>query len=372
MPYHLRLYFDPDLDLQRLKPKETADGTVDHYDLGYVQNVIMTQVVAALREVSGDEAADLDPRFVLDEPRLPAGPGTRVNPDDPRQLLAEHNGYVLWQDGRILVKKVLTVPGDVDFHTGNILFVGDLVVQGSVRSGFEVQSRNLLVKGHIEGAQVSSEGSIVAESGVKGGKTGMLKAGKSMRMPFCENARLTAGENILVDGSSMHCELYAGKQLAVRGRLQGGCVYSNTLVFVGGRLGGGSTSTTRVVLGYDPFLLLKVEALEDTMREVQMRLDYYAAQCDKGPAHKEEFGPKKEAAQRKLEIFGGQREALWERIRAGASTERCVLAVPGTVHPGVEIAIGDTELKVSEPCEDVRFLLRDNQIVTRSPALKKE
>jgi len=45
--------------------------------------------------------------------------------------------------------KTLTVGRDIDFHTGNIVAIGDVLVGGSIRSGFTVMGRNVTVRGPV-------------------------------------------------------------------------------------------------------------------------------------------------------------------------------------------------------------------------------
>ena len=47
---------------------------------------------------------------------------------------------------------VYVVPGDVDFSTGNIDFIGSVKVMGSVRNGFSVKAEgNVEIMGRLEG-----------------------------------------------------------------------------------------------------------------------------------------------------------------------------------------------------------------------------
>ena len=71
MPFFLKHHFDPDLDQDNLKPEEQADGSVDHYELNFVQNVEAGTVIAEWVEFgdSGDAAAD--PRFICEEMIFP-------------------------------------------------------------------------------------------------------------------------------------------------------------------------------------------------------------------------------------------------------------------------------------------------------------
>ena len=370
MPYYLEFHFNPDHDRNKLKPAMRGDGSVDHYELGYVQNVIMDQLIAEIREVDEAEASQLDSRFILEHKTLPAGPNTTVNPDNPNQLLARANGHPCWENGHIAVKKVLTIPGNVSFHTGNILFVGDLLVERSIFSGFKVQARNILVKGHIGGAEVTAQESIASESGIKGERQAVINAGKSLRVPFCEHAQLLAKENILIGGVCMHSDLYVGKQLAVRGKLIGGVTYCRQVVYVQEQLGGGSSSDTELVLGYDPFLLHKSELLEEQIEEVEEQVEDLKSQIEKHAGQETELRPKIIALEKKMHAMLSQKIRIWELIKEREATRKCGVVVPGEVRPGVMIRIGEAVLETRERMENVRFTLQNEDIHISSPAMK--
>lgn len=369
MPYYLKHCFDPEFDYRSLKPKERSDGRVDHYNMGYVQNVAEGQELA--RWVDSPDEGGGEDQLAFDEKAFPAGPNTVVDPKDPDRLLAAVPGYVFYDQGLITVKGVLNVRRDVDFHTGNISFLGDVVVHGGVRSGFQVQARNVMVKDTVEAAFLRADGSLLAEAGIKGGGKGVVKAGKSLRTAFAENAMLLAGGKMLIDGACMHCDVYAGDQLAVRGRLAGGVAASSRLVYVGEKLGGGLGAETVLMLGYDAMLLNKSHLIEARIKAVLERVEENRAMLANHPELSGELGPKIAEAEGRMAKLVQVRQDIWERIHAHEDLESCRVIVPGKVLPGVEVSIGGARLAVDDYLEDVCFLYRDRGIVVQSPAMKR-
>lgn len=373
MPYYLKCHFDPRFDPARLRPKELEDGSVNHYDLGYVQNVIVGEVIAEMLELSDSPPApDLDPDFIFKAKLFPAGPNTEVNPQNDGQLLAKANGLVFMDaSGQIVVNKKLTLDSDVDFHTGNIFFVGDLKVRGSLRSGFQVRAKNLLVSDLIEGAEAQSMQFLSCPHGVKGGSVASLRAGKSMKLGFAENATLNAAENIIIEKNALHCKVYAGQKLAVKGRLIGGLYYSYQLVYVGEQLGGGMNAATQILVGFDPQLLFEDQQMNDQMEEIQQRILQYQRQLERTPDAREDLGPKLKKAEKKMAALTSRKAVVWEKISATERLNNALVVCPGEVMPGVEISIGTSYLQVNDYLKNVRFRLKDGEIVTESPALRK-
>ena len=330
MPFFLKHHFDPDLGQQALKPQQQDDGSVDHYELNYVQNVEAGSVIARWIEVDGKANPDMDPRFIYDEKiPFPAGKGTGIKQQSPDKLFAAVNGGVEYQDGKIVVREAITVPDDVNFHTGNINFIGNLTVGGSVRGGFVVQGRDITVIGQIEGARVEALRDLVCRGGVKGSGEAFIEAGKSLKLSFCENATLKSGNDILVKGALMHTDVYCGKRLAVGGRLTGGSYYCHEYVYVGGQLGGGLDTNTSLVVGYDPTLLYADAEYNRRIKGLHARVASYEKMIEKGEDSEAECKPKLEAARRELDLLKMLKVKLWEGIYGTEQVEKCKILVPG-------------------------------------------
>ena len=75
---------------------------------------------------------------------------------------------------------MLDIPGNVDFSTGSINFLGDINIKGDVLSGFTVRAMgNIHVDGVIEaGSAVEAGGDLVVVKGILGDEL-MLPVEKS-------------------------------------------------------------------------------------------------------------------------------------------------------------------------------------------------
>lgn len=362
MPFFLKHHFDPDLDYANLKPEEQADGSVDHCELNFVQNVEAGSVIAEWVTLNEGEESVSDPRFVYEEMAFPAGRGTGIKRKHPNKLYAAVNGCVGYRDGKMVVDESLVLPSDVDYHTGNIDFIGNLTVGGSVRSGFSIQARSINIQGPVEGARVEALHTLNCPGGIKGSGEAFLESGQSMKLAFCENATLKAGDDILVKGALMHSKVFAGRRLAVGGRLTGGKICSHEYLYVGEQLGGGLDTDTLIILGYHPTLLFADEEYNDRIRILHDNIASYESKLKKGGEIKAEVAPKLESAVKELELVKLLKQKLWEGIEATERLEECKILVPGKVKPGVEISIGSAYLKVDDFLEDVFFYFKDNEI----------
>ena len=399
MPYYLHHHFAPDFNHKRLRPVAMADGNVNDHYLGYVQNVVAGQTLAELIYLdtlpdslvaSGQEACEepedlgppdlyadaalrIDPRYIYDDPVFPEGPNCGRDPQNPNRIIAQTNGYCFYHQGLITVKKLLNVRQDISFHTGNILFTGDVVVHGNIFSGFSLCGSDILVKGRVDGGSVRARGKITCQDGVKGAPTALLQAGSTIHLSYCERARVITEGNLIIDGACMHSELYVGGSLIVKGRLQGGSVYANGMVYVKEQLGGGQGAPTRVALGYNPLDFLRLQDMEEVLNTQKEKVRYYQGRSRMGTHHAAECAPMLELAMRKLAVAQQRRQVLWRSFAADmnkASKNR--LIVPGIVCPGVELSVGKTYMKIVDQHNDVNFSLYEDEIICNYPALAKE
>ncbi|WP_459938888.1 FapA family protein [Desulfonatronum parangueonense] len=364
MSYFLKHHFDPDFDHLDIKTKALGNEPVDHLNRDYVHNVVDGQVLAELVEVPGHEEGRYDSRFILEQSVFPMGQNTRIDPRNPGLLLATANGYVYYDpNGKIAVKTLLNVRRDVDYATGNITFVGDVVVHGSVRSGFKVKARNILVKGPVEGAVLEASQSIHVEAGVKGDNRAVLRAKGSIKVKFCENAMISAGKNLLVEGSCLHCKLFVGNALAVRNKLIGGETSCRRMVHVRAQLGGGLSTMTSINLGYDPFLMQRLSELETTIDSLKLRRDALDVQTIE-TSHDVQL---RQDLEHRLSVLEKKR-ILWTEQIAADDLSSCAVIVPGEIRPEVEVSIGQFYQSISDYVYNVRIVLQNDQIHLATPA----
>ena len=384
--YYLHHYFNPDFNHKSLVPLEVSGGRVEYRCLGYVQNVVAGQPLAEIIPLEETPEHQRDPRFIYSTFHLPCGPNCEIHPTNPNRIIASANGYVFYHDGLISIKKMLNVRGNIGLQTGNIFFIGDIAVHGDIQTGFAVQSRNVLVKGHIESAKVKALHDIVCLSGVKGAAihsveaeekekhgtrqvlpSSLLDAGGNVRLPFCENVQIRAKGNVVIDGSCLHCTIYTEGNLVVKGRLQGGTVYANGVVYVEGQLGSDFSSPTRIMMGYDPFAFLQLQKLESRIAYLESKVAYFKKLMARGEVMVLEHGARHALAVKKLSLAQKKRTALWRKLVLQEEEARqCRVIAPGKVMPGCEVAIGTATFTTETIDSGKIFLLEEGEVLCRN------
>lgn len=361
MSFLLKHHFDPDWDPVKLTPEEQADGSVDHTELSFVQSFAAGDLIAEWVDL--DEVdVDADARYIFDSKEFPAGKGTGVKKSVPDHLFAAVDGYACYRGGKIVVRETLTVHGDVDYHTGNIDFIGDVCLEGTVRSGFEVIGRNVSVQGQIEAAHVKARQELKCQGGVKGCHEAFLESAKDIKLAYSEYATLKSRKDILIKGALMHSDVFAAGRLAVGGRLTGGSIHAFEYIYVGEQLGGGLDTDTSVILGYQPSLLFKDEEHNKRIKKLHEDIAHYEKVLNRGDEYQEEVLDNLASARKEIELLKALKVKLWDGIYATEQLDRCKVVVPGVVKPGVEISIGSAYLKVDDFLEDVYFYYDNDEV----------
>ena len=363
MQYYLQHFFVPDWKYRELRPAGSGNNS-DLHNLGYVQNVIVGQVLARIIPLA-DAGPDPDPKYVMDTPVLPCGPNTVVSPQRANYLLAAANGYVFYNEGRITVKKLLNVRSDVGFKTGNIFFVGDLAVHGSVKPGFEAVARDVHVMDMIEGGIVRAHGNLLVDGGCKGGagEHCRIRVDGTMQAGFAEKVNIVAAGNVLIEKYSFFSDIYAGANLIVKGLINGGCIQAYGSVFAAGQVGNRAEKPTQIFVGYNPADIRVLEREESRIAEMSETIRHLQRIVGHLPEETNAATQRLADLVRHREDLIRRRDERWKRLSLDEShAEKCRLVVQGTVLPGVEIAIGRAFLRIESPLTNVSFALVDNEI----------
>ncbi|MDD4587232.1 MAG: FapA family protein [Heliobacteriaceae bacterium] len=211
-------------DVERqIRPTELDDGRVDFYNLNMIKNICLGEILA-FRVPPTDgvpgitvTGRELNPRPGRDK-RIQAGKNTLLS-EDGCLLTAACPGHVQLTGDRINVDPVYELRGDVDLSSGNLEFIGSIVVHGSITQGFEVRcAGDLEVGGSIEGGSVTIDGNLTVRQGVQGQQKSVVIVGGNVITKFVENAVIRAKGDVIIGEGSMHSEIDAGGSVIVGGK----------------------------------------------------------------------------------------------------------------------------------------------------------
>jgi uncharacterized protein (DUF342 family) len=366
----------------RVHLREGINGQVNFKDLNIIQNVVANQPLAVkIAAEKGRDGKNIRgvPQLATDGKDIPLPLGKNVHVgDDGATIIADINGQVLVVNNKINVEPVYTVDGGVNLKSGNIEFLGTVIVNGNVEDGFVVKAAgNIEVNGTVEKARLESEGSIVVTQGITGKGEGVVKAGRSVWAKFIENAVVEAGDQVLVTDGIINSQVDAvnrvlceGKRAAIVGGQVRACEEINAKTL------GSPVSGTETVLevGLDPNLKTKLAQLTEEKERVRREFDELQRnirtlinvkrQRRTLPEDKEaalaEFVTQRQGLIMSIEKLEGDLSEV--RTALGAINVRGRVSASAKVYPGVRIVIRDIREDVRNEYRAATFVLEDDLI----------
>ena len=357
---------------KRAKPTLNEDGSVDFFHLNILNHCNKGEVLAVLHpEVPGEPGEDLAgnkifPAEVRKE-TLKFGHNIEIS-EDRTVLTAQVDGHVELVEGSVFVSNELMVE-NVDNSTGNIDYEGNVQISGNVATNFQVKAKgDIVVKGVVEGAQLTAGGNIIIARGMNGMGRGVLKAAGNIVAKFLENVTAEA-EGYVASESILHSRVTAGGEVNVDGRrgfITGGKVSATGSIHVK-TLGSEMGADTIVEVGTDPKLKERLNQLqkqigEDTklLQTVQPTLISAKQKLAKGvrlsPEQIQQIQSMAALNQQKTEAIAAANEEIEQLQRQMVSSSETMVCVKGEVYPGTRICIGDVSMVVQKTTHYCRFI----------------
>lgn len=173
-------YFDSDLNH---RPTVKSDGSVDYWSVHSVEVVKKGQTIANYCEpVAGEDGIDVLGRVIAAKKGkgLPPLVGRGFDKSvDGLTYTAAIDGKIERHKNRIIILPILEINGDVDVGTGNIDFVGDVVIHGSVKTGARIRAaKSITIDGVCEGCVLEAGNDLILRNGMIGmGKARIIVKG---------------------------------------------------------------------------------------------------------------------------------------------------------------------------------------------------
>ncbi len=375
-----RVRYSFDLDPGQVTLKET-NGRVDFKELNLVQNVVQGQILARKEEAERGEpgrtvTGKLLPTTDGKDVEMPVGKNVRLT-DDGKSAIAEINGQVVLSAGKIAVEPVHVIAGDVNLRTGNVLFLGTVLVKGNVDDGFTVKAAgNIEVMGSVGKSNLDAEGDIIVHQGIAGKNASTIRSGRSLWAKFVENARVESGDLVVVSDGIMNCEVLADRKILCRGKrasVVGG--HLRAVEEINAKtLGSVAGSETVLEVGYDPKRKEKLAALESSREEHQQKLDDLQLNMstieslvrsgrsvsEEKKAYYQELKEQKVTLQGEIKKVDSEVQELRDYLGNLKVAGR--ISASGTVYPGVRVFVKDAYLEVRNEFKAVTFVADKNAV----------
>jgi len=275
---YIEYYFETDQSKVRLK--EGSNGKIDFKELNIIQNVTENQPLAKkIPAEKGEPGSTVTGKWLSatngKDISLPVGNNTHVN-DEGDTILADINGQALVIAGLVNVEPVFTVNGDVNLKTGNVVFLGTVIVSGNVEDGFSIKaSGNIEIHGTVARAELDAEGDIIINQGVNGKSGGHIYAGKSLWARFIENANVRAGDMVIVSDGIVNSYVDAQNRIVCQGKraaIMGGKLRAGEEINAK-TLGNVSGTETICEAGFDPKSKEELDKLHEEKIDIERKLE---------------------------------------------------------------------------------------------------
>lgn len=378
------IVFNFETDQTKLRLRETKDGQVNFKELNQIHNVIKGEPLAQkMPPERGKAGKTLFGRYLEakngKDIRLPLGKNVELDKDGVT-IIASINGRVIYEAERISVEPVLELDA-VNIKTGNIDFLGTVVVKGNVEDGYDVKAAgNIEVNGTVGQSHLKSEyGDIIVSQGIFGHDVGVIQAGKSLWAKFIQSAKVEVEEFCIVSDSIMNSEVTAMKRIILNGKkaqITGGHLFATEEICAKniGSPGGGTETILEV--GFDPRLKQRLAEIQDEqnqlMRELEetdnniVTLENFKKQRRTLVKEKQEqldnLKKRKEEITSKSEEYSTEVEQILQRMHELKVFGK--VKASGTVYSGVKIYVRDVVDEVRQEAKNVTFYF-ENGFVRR-------
>ena len=363
--------------------EDEKTGKMDYHNLNLVENVVVGQVLAILvpalpakhgRTVTGKK---LEAKPGKEIP-LPIGKNCKAIENNTK-IVSEINGQVQLIKGLINVDPIYEVQGNVGLATGNIVFLGSVLVRGNVDDTLTIKAAgNIDIRGSVGNSKLEAEGDIYLRQGCAGKDGAEIIAGHDIYAKFVEHAKLLKAENdVIITEGLMHSHVRAGKRVICNGKraqIVGGDVLAGEEVNAK-TIGSPSYTETMIEVGIDPksreeMTTLTVERadLREKLKEVSLNVNTLAEQKK---SLRGKIQPEKEEllinlSQQRAEMSRRLNE-IEERIVQIKSyldvlEEKGKIAVQKICYPKVKIMVKNAGLEVKDEFSYVTFVQEGGNI----------
>jgi uncharacterized protein (DUF342 family) len=348
---------------------------VDYRETNIVQNALAGEPIAIeIPPRPGRDGTDVFGKPVKAPEGKPVkfrtGEGARFD-EESRQVIAEMDGRVIWENGVVSVSRTFHVEGSVDYSVGNIAFVGDVTIDGDVLDGFNVRSGGALtVGGNVGACRLDSEGDLVVKGGVFGKGRARLRAKGRLTARFLNDCQAESSADMVVEREAIGSTLMTNSSLSMlAGRLVGGKVSALRGVDVD-VLGSPLGVPTSVAAGTDYNLARRQAEVESRIEEVDASVEkiseFLSPLLGDRRRITDLIGRRRDDMQRLLSAL---RELRAERGELAASLEDLAesthrgairqINIGREMHPGVLLEIGSVRHRVKKEARGPLTVVED-------------
>lgn len=248
--------------------KVDEDGSINFRDRGEIP-FVKTNTFLAVKiiaepgkpgiDVTGKEIPVMEPS----DQTFEAGPGTTLSEDGKKIYAAIEGQPHLDAMGKVSICPELKIDGDLGFETGDVIFDGNVVVNGTVKQGFKVKGASLTAT-EIQGAEIDLTGDLNVSLGIVDAELVNVKG--SVQAKFIHNSKINAFGDLIVQREIMDSFIQlSGACINTAGTIINSEISANMGIDAG-IIGTDTAKPSKLTVGKDEHTLKLVAALDGKIR----------------------------------------------------------------------------------------------------------
>ena len=287
---------------------------------------------------------------------LTGGDNTRM---EGRFLVSCINGQFVHTRGVISVRDSLVIKGPVGYATGNIVFPGDVEIEGPVSDGFKIYSGgSVTIKQTFDVTDTVTKNDLNVAGGIIGRGRAVVKVGGSLKTKFIENCHVAVRKNIVVDSEIISSKVFTLENLDMgeKGKIVGGETHAVKGIRAGA-IGKEVGKSARVHCGIDFVQEQEKEKKNGILKALAIKIRRLKEKIE-DPSTDEINKARLKALLEKLTKEQRETQNKISQLLGGLNTyEDATIEVKGEIEPGVLIEICHAALFVTEPLKKVKIRL---------------
>jgi len=349
---------------KKYTPKILEDGSVNFRELGLIETARKCQVLCTLvpptagtpgKTVFGTDIPAKNGKPAI----LPKGKNVEITYDG-MALVSSIDGQINYVDGKVNVFATYEVPADVDNSTGNISFIGNVIVRGNVLSGFVIEAGgDVEVLGVVEGALIKAEGNIILRRGMQGLGKGFLISGGDIIAKYIEHSNVEAKNDIKAE-AIMHSNVKCGNKLELSGRkgllIGGTCKVGKEIIakFIGSHM----ATVTEIEVGVNPTvrerykqIKIEINTIESDLRKADQAINLLKKLEAANVLTPEKREMLAKTVRTKVFLnnkLGELKEELAQIEEILQQEGQGKIRIYNTIYPGTRVSIGKSFMQVKE------------------------
>jgi uncharacterized protein (DUF342 family) len=342
-------------------PGDEEKGRIDFRSYSPFIIVKKDQILARLRpRKTGKEGKNVHgetiPYPVIRPEGVLGGENTRT---EGACIYAEINGQLVETGNTLHVRNSLVINGPVGYGTGNIIFPGDVVIEGPVSDGFKIYSGgSVTIKQTFDVTDAVTKTDLLVAGGIIGRGRALVKVGGNLKAKFIENCRVACRKTITVDSEIINSSVFTMENLDMgdKGIILGGEIYAIHGVRAGG-IGKKTGRATTIHCGVDFTIQQEKEKNNNRLRILAAKLDRLRERMAEPEPDPERLARMEELLQRLTEEQRKAAARISELLGRVNQDETAAVTVSGEIAPGTLIEICQVGLFVTEPLRRVKIRL---------------